>query len=73
MLGVFAEFERGIIRERVNTGLARARANGTKLGRRRVAPVVEARILELKASGDGILKIGRKLGGNALTPPPQST
>src|SRR6266851_5280843 len=31
MLGVFAEFERGIIRERVNAGLARARANGTKL------------------------------------------
>jgi DNA invertase Pin-like site-specific DNA recombinase len=26
MLGVFAEFERGIIRERVNAGLARARA-----------------------------------------------
>ena len=34
MLGVFAEFERGIIRERVNAGLARARANGTRLGRR---------------------------------------
>lgn len=62
MLGVFAEFERGIIRERVNAGLARARANGTKLGRRRVAPAVEARILELKAAGDGILKIGRTLG-----------
>ena len=62
MLGVFAEFERGIIRERVNAGLARARANGTKLGRRRVAPDVEAQILELKASGAGILKIGRKLG-----------
>ena len=62
MLGVFAEFERGIIRERVNAGLARARANGTKLGRRRVAPAVEVQILELKASGDGILKIGRKLG-----------
>jgi len=61
MLGVFAEFERGIIRERVNAGLARARANGTKLGRR-VDPAVEARILELMASGDGILKIGRKLG-----------
>ena len=30
MLGVFAEFERGIIRERVNAGLARARANGPK-------------------------------------------
>ena len=62
MLGVFAEFERGIIRERVNAGLARARANGTKLGRRRVKPSVEARILELRASGDGILKIGKKLG-----------
>jgi DNA invertase Pin-like site-specific DNA recombinase len=60
MLNVFAEFERGIIRERVNAGLARARANGT--GRRRVEPAVEARILELKASGDGMLKIGRKLG-----------
>jgi len=62
MLGVFAEFERGIIRERVNAGLARARANGTKLGRRRVGQAVEAQIMELKAKGDGILKIGRKLG-----------
>src|ERR1700729_17798 len=62
MLGVFAEFERGIIRERVNAGLARARAKGTKLGRRRVKPSVEARILELRANGDGILKIARTLG-----------
>src|SRR5271154_7148600 len=62
MLGVFAEFERGIIRERVNAGLARARAKGTKLGRRRVLPSVEARIVELRAKGNGILKIGKKLG-----------
>ena len=62
MLEVFAEFEGGIIRERVNAGLARARAKGTKLGRRRVEPAIEARILELRASGDGILKIGRQLG-----------
>src|SRR5471030_210279 len=62
MLGVFAEFERGIIRERVNAGLARARANGTKLGRRRVQLSVEARIVELRAKGDGILKIARTLG-----------
>jgi DNA invertase Pin-like site-specific DNA recombinase len=34
MLGVFAEFERSIIRERVNAGLARAREKGTRLGRR---------------------------------------
>jgi DNA invertase Pin-like site-specific DNA recombinase len=62
MLGVFAEFERGIIRERVNAGLARARAKGTKLGRRPVEPSVEVQIRELRANGDGILKIGRKLG-----------
>jgi DNA invertase Pin-like site-specific DNA recombinase len=62
MLGVFAEFERGIIRERVNAGLARAKAKGTKLGRRRVKPSVEARIVELRAEGHGILKIGKKLG-----------
>jgi DNA invertase Pin-like site-specific DNA recombinase len=62
MLGVFAEFERGIIRERVNAGLARARAKGTKLGRRPVKPAVEGRIRELKAEGMGILKIGRTVG-----------
>jgi hypothetical protein len=33
MLGVFAEFERAIIVERVNAGIARAKANGTKPGR----------------------------------------
>src|SRR5467141_3355223 len=62
MLGVFAEFERGIIRERVNAGLARARAKGTKFGRRPVKASIEARIRELKADGMGILKIGRTLG-----------
>jgi DNA invertase Pin-like site-specific DNA recombinase len=62
MLGVFAEFERGIIRERINAGLARARASGTKLGRRPVTPAVVARIRQLRAKGDGILKIGRTLG-----------
>jgi DNA invertase Pin-like site-specific DNA recombinase len=62
MVGVFAEFERGIIRERVNAGLARARVNGVKLGRRRVKPSVEAQIVALRDKGYGILKIGKKLG-----------
>jgi DNA invertase Pin-like site-specific DNA recombinase len=62
MLGVFAEFERGMIRERVNAGLARAKAKGTKLGRRPLKPSVEARIRELKATGMGFLKIGREVG-----------
>ena len=33
MCGVFAEFERSMIVERVNAGLARAKGNGAKLGR----------------------------------------
>jgi DNA invertase Pin-like site-specific DNA recombinase len=62
MLGVFAEFERAIIRERVHAGLARARAKGTTLGRRPVKPSVEARIRALRADGMGMLKIGRTIG-----------
>jgi len=45
-----------------NSGLARALQNGTELGRRKVKPSVEARIRELRAKGDGILKKGRTLG-----------
>ena len=61
MVGVFAEFERGIIRERVNAGASSRQGRGTKPGRRRVESSVEVRIGELRANGDGILKIGRKL------------
>jgi DNA invertase Pin-like site-specific DNA recombinase len=38
MCGVFAEFERSMIRERVVSGLARARASGIKLGRGNIKP-----------------------------------
>jgi len=62
MLGVFAEFERGIIKERVNAGLARAREKGVKLGRPRIDPKIEKRIRRLRKKGFGILKIGRELG-----------
>jgi DNA invertase Pin-like site-specific DNA recombinase len=37
MLSVFAEFERAMIVERVRTGINRARANGKRLGRPRLA------------------------------------
>jgi DNA invertase Pin-like site-specific DNA recombinase len=62
MCGVFAEFERAMIRERVNAGLARAQEKGVRLGRRPVKPAVEARIRKLSADGMGQLKIGRTLG-----------
>src|SRR5712672_2008821 len=40
MMGVFAEFERSMIRERVNAGLKRAKAQGKQLGRPRVGAEV---------------------------------
>ena len=42
MLGVFAEFEREMIKERVNAGLARATAQGKRLGRPTVSSATEA-------------------------------
>jgi DNA invertase Pin-like site-specific DNA recombinase len=44
MMGVFAEFERAMIRERVNAGLKRARQEGRIGGRPRIAPELEERI-----------------------------
>jgi DNA invertase Pin-like site-specific DNA recombinase len=62
MCGVFAEFERGIIAERVRAGLDRARAQGKQLGRPRISPALERAIRQRRASGTGILKIAREVG-----------
>jgi DNA invertase Pin-like site-specific DNA recombinase len=63
MLGVFAEFERSMIRERVRSGLARARAAGTKLGRPPITAETEKAIREaLQARQHGIRKIATLLG-----------
>jgi hypothetical protein len=47
ILGVFAGFERAMIRERVKSGLERARAQGKTLGRKRIDARKEAAILAL--------------------------
>lgn len=62
MLGVFSEFERAIIQERIKAGVARARAEGKVCGRPRVGPDVEAAIRKARQGGDGIRKIARQLG-----------
>lgn len=63
MCGVFAEFEREMIRERVNSGLARAKAQGTKLGRpRRDDAKLVAKIRKLRKQNVGMLKIAKQLG-----------
>jgi DNA invertase Pin-like site-specific DNA recombinase len=51
MCGVFAEFERAMIVERVKAGLQRAKAQGKQLGRPRVAPQVERKVLKARAAG----------------------
>src|SRR5210317_1248623 len=62
MMGVFAEFERSMISERVKSGLERAKANGKTLGRPKVADEIEEQILALRSEGKGMLAIGKELG-----------
>src|SRR5689334_22182115 len=60
MMGVFAEYERAMIRERVNAGLARA--EGKKLGRPRVGTDLERRVRELRGAGKGVKAVAKDLG-----------
>jgi DNA invertase Pin-like site-specific DNA recombinase len=70
MLGVFAEFERAMIQERVRAGLRRAVDEGKQLGRPRIPADLEQRILAaLEAPGrtEGIRKIAARFGVNPST------
>ena len=62
MMGVFAEFEQAMIIERVNAGLARARAQGKRLGRPTVPAAKEDAVRRLLASGTGIVKVAKIVG-----------
>jgi DNA invertase Pin-like site-specific DNA recombinase len=64
MLGVFAEFERSLIRARVLAGLKRARAAGKTLGRPKVEAGVE---LAIRAQLKGGKKIAAELGVGTST------
>jgi DNA invertase Pin-like site-specific DNA recombinase len=65
--GAFTEFERGMIRSRVNAGLDRARAKGVKLGRPKVASGTEDAIRARLATGEGMLKVAKGLGVGVST------
>lgn len=66
MMGVFAEFERSIIQERILAGMARVKVHGTRsgrpVGRPRISPDVEQAIRDLRAKGKGVNKVARELG-----------
>lgn len=60
MLGVFAEFETNLRRERQLEGIAKAKAEGKYKGKR--SKLDKAKIFELRAQGLGPAKIARQLG-----------
>jgi DNA invertase Pin-like site-specific DNA recombinase len=58
MMGVFAEFERAMIRARVMAGLERAKANGKTLGRPKIDKAKETAIAaDLRAGKVGMVKL----------------
>jgi DNA invertase Pin-like site-specific DNA recombinase len=61
VLMAVAEFERGIIRERVSAGLSAAKARGVQLGRPSTINGRSAEVKKLKAKGLGLRAIGREL------------
>lgn len=69
MMGVFAEFEREMIRDRVMAGLTVVKETGKNkhgeqvtLGRPKVGTKVENSVKELRSQGMGILKIAKTVG-----------
>ena len=63
VFGAMAQFERSLMRERVAIGLARAKANGTKLGRpSNMNDGLRAAIVALRNKGQSIRQISAGLG-----------
>jgi DNA invertase Pin-like site-specific DNA recombinase len=64
MCGVFAEFERSMIQERVRAGLRRAAKEGRFPGRPRVSAAIERKVRSLRRrdAKKGIMRIAREAG-----------
>jgi len=67
MMGVFAEFERSMIQERVRAGLRRVKDDGKRLGRPRIARQLEERILAALKAGETIRGVADKFDVNPST------
>src|SRR6516225_4145066 len=74
MMGVFAEFERAMIQERVRAGLARARSEGKRLGRPAIPAETERAIRAAlaKKGRPGLRKIAAAIGVGTGTVQPVS-
>lgn len=68
MVGVFSEFERSMISERVKTGLNRVRKQGKKLGQpTKITEDLVHNIWKLKDEGEGLKSISKKVGVSRST------
>jgi len=61
MCGVFAEFERGMIQERVKAGLQRAVTSGKRLGRPSVPKMTADKVKQLHKGGMSFRKIAQEV------------
>ena len=67
MLGIFAEFERAMIRDRVLAGLDRTRAKGTRLGRPPMEMAKVEAIRTMLINGRGVRETARATGSGSAT------
>ena len=62
VMASLAQFERALISERVKAGMARAKAQGKRISRARIARPIQTRIALLYAQGASISHISKRLG-----------
>ena len=67
MLAVFAEFERDILRDRVNAGIAQARKEGRPHGRPQTIARHVAEVKKLYDQGVSKREIAKKLGISSIS------
>ena len=68
MIGVMEEWNREMLVERTKSGLARTRANGTKLGRKKITnPRMTAQIISLRNENKSIRAIAAVVGVSTAT------
>ena len=68
VLAAVAEFERDLLIERTNSGLARSRANGVKSGRREALSAgKQIEVLDLLSAGTSVSKLARDYGTSRQT------
>ena len=68
MIGCLEEWNREMLVERTRAGLARTRANGTKLGRKKITnPKMTAQIISLRNENKSIRAIAKEVGVSTAT------